>query len=76
MLEIRQVQAQEVPKHLAPQHCVHTVPRVQDKILAQPTHRRVEEKEHAQSHGDRDQGAFGLMHHHLVDYHLGAERRC
>lgn len=75
MLEVRQVQAQQVPEHLATQHRVHAVPRMQDQILAKPPHRRVEEEEHPEAHGDRDQSALGLMHHDLVDHHLGAERR-
>ena len=74
VLEVRQVQPQEVAEHLASQHRVHAVSGVQDKILAKPTHRRVEEEEHPQSHGDRDQGAFGLMDNDLVDHHLGSQR--
>jgi hypothetical protein len=75
MLEVRQVQAQQVPEHLTAQDRVHAIPGVQDQILAKPTHRRVEEEEHPQPNGDRDQGALGLVHHDFVDHDLGAERR-
>ena len=75
MLEVRQGQAQEMPEHLAPEHRVHAVSRVQHQILPQPPHRRVEEEKHPQTHGDRDQGALGLVHHHLVDYDLSTKGR-
>ena len=75
VLEVRKVQAQEVPEHLAAQHRVHAVSRMQHEVLPEPTHRRVEKEEHSQTHRDRDQGALGLMDYDLVDHDLGAKRR-
>ncbi|MDH5578818.1 MAG: hypothetical protein OEZ09_10220 [Betaproteobacteria bacterium] len=42
--------------------------------LAQPVHACAEQQEHPQAHGDRDERALGLVHHHLVDDNLGADR--
>src|SRR3954467_13074174 len=48
---------------------------VQYKILAKPGHRGAKEKEHAKCDRNDGEGARGLVHDHLVDDHLGSERR-
>jgi hypothetical protein len=75
VLEVRQVQPEKMLEHLAAEHRVHSVPRMQHEVLPQPTHPRAEKQEHPQPHSDRDQRALGLVHHHLVDDHLGPNRR-
>jgi hypothetical protein len=42
--------------------------------LAQPAHACAEQQEHPQAHRDRDERAPRLVHHHLVDDDLGADR--
>jgi hypothetical protein len=44
-------------------------------LLAQPAHPGAEEKEHREAHRNRDQRALGLVDDHLVDHHLGPQRR-
>jgi hypothetical protein len=75
VLEVRQVQPQEVPEHLASEHRVHSVAGVDQEVLAQPTHARIEGEEHRKAHGDGDQRALGLVDHHLVDHDLRAKGR-
>ena len=75
VLEVRQMQAQEVTKYFTTEHCVDSVPGVQDEILSKPAHGGVEEHEHHQADGDRDERALRLVHDHLIDDHLREERR-
>jgi hypothetical protein len=42
--------------------------------LAKPGHHGVEHEEHAQTDGDRDQGALRVVNDDLVDDHLGEDR--
>jgi hypothetical protein len=75
VLEVRKVQPEEVPEHLAPEHRVHPVPGMQHEVLAQPAHPGAEEHEHRQPDGDGDEGAVRLVNDDLVDHHLGTQRR-
>jgi hypothetical protein len=75
LLEVRQREAQQVAEDLAAQHRVHAVAGVQDQVLPQPAHARVEEHEHHQTQADRDQRALRLIDDHLVQDHLRSQGR-
>ena len=75
LFEVGQGQAQQVPKHVLPQHRIDTVAGMQHQVLAHPGHQRGKQHEHGKRHPHRPQGALGLVHHHLVDDHLSEKRR-
>lgn len=75
LLEVAQRQLEEVIDHFAAQHGVHPVAGVQHEGLPGPTQQGGEHHEDCHAQGNGDKGAFGAVHHHLVDDGLGEQRR-
>ncbi len=59
----------------AAEHRVDAVAGVEHEVLPRPGHGRVEDEEQRQRHADDGERVQGVVHHHLVDDHLGEERR-
>ena len=57
------------------EHGVDAVAGVEHEVLARPGHRRAEHEEEDEREPDHGERALGVVHDHLVDDHLGEERR-
>ncbi len=75
LLEVARRQAQQVLEDAHAEHRVDAVAGVQDKRLSSPRQRRAEGEEDRQRRRDHGERRMRVMHHHLVDHDLGAERR-
>ena len=76
VLEVARGQFEQMLEHGRSQHRVDPVAGVQHQVLAYPGEQHGEHHEHGQADADHDERALGVVHHDLVDHHLGEQRCC